>query len=169
MVSSHTSNLHHITSPSLVRWLFVLHPMASWSQNGCCRSKYLTSQLCLKSERTIPSRGEGKVRKKNKLSHIIFTFYEGAKYLPRVPQLISADLIGQNWVTGHPWNQGLSVLAFLFFFSLAVLGLHCCAGFLFFQLLFSCSACASHCGGFSCCGAWCLGYLGFISCCTWAQ
>ena len=116
MVSSHTSNLHHITSPSLLRWLFVLQPMASWSQDGCCSSKHLTSQLCLKSERTIPSRGEGKVRKKNELSHIIFTFYEGAKYLPRVPQLISADLIGQNWVTGHPWNQGLSVLAFLFFF-----------------------------------------------------
>ena len=60
-----------------------------------------------------------------------------------------------------------SVLAFFFFF-LAVLGPHCCAGFLSLHLLFSCSAWASQCGGFSC-GAWYLGYLGFISCCTWAQ
>ena len=28
---------------------------------------------------------------------------------------------------------------------------------------------ASHCSGFSCCGAQALGHVGFSSCCTWAQ
>ena len=36
-------------------------------------------------------------------------------------------------------------------------------------LLSSCSACASHCGSFFCCGAQALGRPGLSSCCTWAQ
>ena len=32
----------------------------------------------------------------------------------------------------------------------------------------SCAARASHCGGFSCCRAWALGYTGFSSCGSWA-
>ena len=51
-----------------------------------------------------------------------------------------------------------------FFFFLAALGLRCCA-WAFFQLWrvgaalrsLRCSGRASHCGGFSCCGAWALG------------
>ena len=37
------------------------------------------------------------------------------------------------------------------------------------ELLFSCGAWVSHCGGFSCCGALSLGCLGFRSCSTWTQ
>ena len=44
-------------------------------------------------------------------------------------------------------------------FFMAVLGLGCYAGFSLVEreLLFSCRAQASHCGGFSWCGAWTLG------------
>ena len=33
----------------------------------------------------------------------------------------------------------------------------------------SCSVRASHCGGFSCCGSYALGLVGFSNCSTWAQ
>ena len=39
---------------------------------------------------------------------------------------------------------------------MALLGLHCCKSF------FICSAQASHCGGFPCCGAQALGVLGSV-------
>ena len=49
----------------------------------------------------------------------------------------------------------------LFILFLAVLGLRCCAWAFSscgeWGLLFSCGARASHCGGFSCCGARALG------------
>ena len=53
------------------------------------------------------------------------------------------------------------------------LGLHCCIlGFSICgrqEVFPSCSVGASLCGGFSCFGAQILGYVGFSSCCTWAQ
>ena len=73
----------------------------------------------------------------------------------------------------------------IFFFTylfLAALGLHCCTSFCFVLfcfvlfssyskqgLLSSCSAWASHYGGFSCCGAQALECMGFRSYSTWAQ
>ena len=60
-----------------------------------------------------------------------------------------------------------------------MLGLHYCAGFPITAAnrgcspaaacrpLSSCSALASHCGGFSCCAAGALGLSGFSSCCSW--
>ena len=36
-------------------------------------------------------------------------------------------------------------------------------------LPYSCNVWASHCGGFSCCGAGALGHVGFCTCGTWAQ
>lgn len=42
----------------------------------------------------------------------VFSPFMKAKYFPRAPLLISAYLIDQNWVTWHPWNQGLSALIF---------------------------------------------------------
>ena len=66
-----------------------------------------------------------------------------------------------------------------FFFFLAVLGLHCCTGFLQLWTVgatLRCGAQPSHCGGFSCCGAWALGVRasvaaarGLSSCGTGAQ
>ena len=51
---------------------------------------------------------------------------------------------------------------------LAVLGLRCCTWVFSscceWGLLLSCSAQASHCGGFFCCGAQALGHAGFSSC-----
>ena len=100
MVSSRAFNLHHVTSPSLAGWLFVFQPMASWSHNGCCSSKYLTSQLCLKSERTMPSRGEGKVRKKNErdreketISHYFHILWRSKIF----SQSCSADFTWSHW------------------------------------------------------------------------
>ena len=53
----------------------------------------------------------------------------------------------------------IDLFIYLFILFLAALGLHCCA-----QAFSSCGewrllfgARASHCGGFSCCGAWTLG------------
>ena len=43
-------------------------------------------------------------------------------------------------------------LLFIYFLSLAALGLCCCT-----RAFSSCGERASHCGGFSCCGAWTLG------------
>ena len=72
----------------------------------------------------------------------------------------------------------LSYLTISFFFFnfiylfLAVLGLHCCTQTFSScndqGLLPSCSAWASHCGGFSCCGAGALGCTGFRICNSWA-
>jgi len=47
---------------------------------------------------------------------------------------------------------------------LVVLGLPCCP-----RAFSSCSARASHCGGFSCCGAEVLGHMGFSSCGLWTR
>ena len=61
---------------------------------------------------------------------------------------------------------------FLFIYLLAVLGLQCCM-----QAFSSCSkwgllsgynAWASHCSGFTCCGAWTLEGMGFSSCGAWS-
>ena len=61
---------------------------------------------------------------------------------------------------------------FIYLF-LAVLGLCCYVGFSLVvvsgEQFFGCSAQASHCGGFSCRGAWALGQIGFSSWGTWAQ
>ena len=58
----------------------------------------------------------------------------------------------------------------IFFFFLALLGLHCCAWAFSSpgeqRLLSSCSVQASHCGGFSYCVAWALECAGFSSCST---
>ena len=56
----------------------------------------------------------------------------------------------------------------LFIFSLVALGLHCCMRASSVcreeRLLSNCNVWASHCGGFSCCGAWALGLRGCRSC-----
>ena len=71
-----------------------------------------------------------------------------------------------------------SVLFFFFnlkknYLFLAALGLRCYARAFSSSgergLLFHCSAWASHCGGFSCCGARALGHAGFSTCGTGAQ
>ena len=59
------------------------------------------------------------------------------------------------------------LIYFIYLFILAALGLliyliylFCCAGFLYLRragATLRCGAWASHCGGFSCCGAWSLG------------
>ena len=58
------------------------------------------------------------------------------------------------------------------FIYLPVLALCCCtwdfSSCRKWGLLPSCSAQASHCSGFSCCGAWALGHTGFNSWGTWA-
>ena len=53
----------------------------------------------------------------------------------------------------------------LFCLFLAGLGLHCCTGFSLVVANRGCSSCrvqASHCGGFSCCGAQALGHTGSV-------
>ena len=72
----------------------------------------------------------------------------------------------QVLTTGTPGNFTWHVFFFFlfFFFFLSLLGLGCCAGFLWLQPVgatLHCGARASHCGGFSCCGAQALG--------TWAS
>ena len=78
-----------------------------------------------------------------------------------------------------PWNQNQTSLFFVFVFFkrnlciylfLAVLGPRCCA-----QAFSSCGERASHCCGFSCCGAWALGAQASVvvscrlsSCGSWA-
>ena len=64
-----------------------------------------------------------------------------------------------------------SVYLSLYLF-LAVLDLHGCEHAFYgsseWGLLASYGARVSHCSGFSCCGAWALGYVGFSSCGAWA-
>ena len=66
------------------------------------------------------------------------------------------------------WHDCIFFLIyFIYLFILAALGLliyliylFCCAGFLYLRragATLRCGAWASHCGGFSCCGAWSLG------------
>ena len=74
----------------------------------------------------------------------------------------------------------LKINLFILNLFLAALGLRCCACTGFLQLrragaTLRCGARASHCGGFSCCGAWALGMwasgvvaLGLSSCGSWA-
>ena len=77
--------------------------------------------------------------------------------------------VSRKPVCGRP-EAPASSLFFFFFFKgnfilfiylfLAVLGLRCCMGFLSLRwagATLHCGARASHCGGFSCCGAWALG------------
>jgi len=53
---------------------------------------------------------------------------------------------------------------YLFAYFLAVVGLSCCTGIsLVAAGRYSCSVWASHCGGFSCCGAQVLGLARFSS------
>ena len=61
------------------------------------------------------------------------------------------------------------IFIYLFLF-LAVLGLHCRMGFSVVGASggYTCSAWASHCGGFSYCRAWALG-TDFSSCGRWAR
>ena len=58
---------------------------------------------------------------------------------------------------------------FLKLFILAVLGLRCSHGLTKQGLLCGCGAQASCCRGFSCCGAWTPGHMGFSSCGPRAQ
>ena len=78
----------------------------------------------------------------------ISTFQLGTEPAPRV-------LEGEFLTTGQP-GKSLTFLIFFFkviIYFLAVLGLCCCV-----QALSSCSVWASHCCGFSCCGAQALGH-----------
>ena len=65
------------------------------------------------------------------------------------------------------------IFYFLLFIFLAALGLCCCAWAFSscceLGATLRCSAWASHCSGFSCCGAQALEHAGFSSCGTWAQ
>ena len=76
-------------------------------------------------------------------------------------------------------SSGPPPTVFFFFFLLAVLGFHCCtrgsSSCGEWGLILHCGAWASHCGGFSCCGAWALGVWasvavarGLSSCGSWA-
>ena len=52
------------------------------------------------------------------------------------------------------------------YLSFALLGLHCCSGFLWVESRGYSPAVApqaSHCGGFSCCGAGALGHVGSVA------
>ena len=57
-------------------------------------------------------------------------------------------------------NPFLKLYLFKF---LALLGLHCCAGFSLVVAL-ACGTCTSHCSGFSCCEAQALRHTAFIGC-----
>ena len=85
---------------------------------------------------------------------------------------------------GHGFPSTASIIHVrfspFFFFNLkknylflAALGLRCYARAFSSSgergLLFHCSAWASRCGGFSCCGARALGHTGFHTCGTWTQ
>lgn len=99
MVSPRGFSLHHVTSPSLVCWLFVLQPMASWSPNGCDSSRYFTSQQCLKLEGKTPSKGEEKwerkmrERKKETLSYYFHILWKSKIF----SQSSSADFTWSHW------------------------------------------------------------------------
>ena len=74
-----------------------------------------------------------------------------------------------------PWNHIFYFFLFSFYnfiyLFLAVLGLHCCAGFLKSQWAAAAlhgSAQASRCGGLFCCQAQALGHVGFSHCGSWA-
>ena len=79
--------------------------------------------------------------------------------------------LGDQWLLRNP-------SIFFFFFNI-ILFLYVCDGPWLLLRLFSscggqrplhiCSAQASPCSGFSCCGAWTLGRTDFRSCGTWAQ
>ena len=106
----------------------------------------------------------------------------------------SNKIISSSQLKGEREKSGqIYYLLFIIYYFFTVLGLRCCV-----QAFFSCgkqgatllcSAQASHCGGFSCCGAWALGKwssvvaacglsscgtwvlqrVGFCSCGAWAQ
>ena len=59
-------------------------------------------------------------------------------------------------------RMGVASFTFGLFIYVVALGLCCC------MWTFSSSMRASHCGGFSCCGAQTLA-VGFSTCSTWAQ
>ena len=77
----------------------------------------------------------------------------------------------------HKWATSLSFLClfkkiFIYLF-LAALGLHCYTRALSscgeWGLTSSCGVWASHCSGFSCCGAWALGHVGIGNYCRGTQ
>ena len=82
--------------------------------------------------------------------------------------------VAEGWLHWVQWQtQGNLFFKKRFCLFLAVLGLRCCT-WAFSScdeqgLLSSCSAWASHCGGFSCCGARALGHAVVSGCGTWAQ
>ena len=61
----------------------------------------------------------------------------------------------------------VNLFTYLFICFFAVLGLHCCMGFspvvMSGRLLSSCGMWASHCNGFSCCGAGSLGHTASVA------
>ena len=75
-----------------------------------------------------------------------------------------------NYSNLLPWYllNILKIILLGFFGGGAMLGPHCCTRTFFscgeWELLSRCSVQASHCGHFSCCSDWALGYAGFSSC-----
>ena len=63
----------------------------------------------------------------------------------------------------------LKIIFFLYFSCAGSLLLWAFSSVGEWGLFFPCVVQASHCGGFSYCGAWALGCVGFGSCHTWAQ
>ena len=93
---------------------------------------------------------------------------------------VSPALAGGFLTTAPPGKPQFCLFLFLFFkLFLAALGLRCCVRAFSLQQVgatLRCGAWASHCGGFSCCGAWALGAQasvvvahGLSSCGVWAQ
>ena len=70
-------------------------------------------------------------------------------------------------ITLTVWNI-IRQIVFIYLFLIA-LGLPCCPGFSLAAASRAYSLVASHCGGFSCCGARALGHKSFSRCSTWAQ
>ena len=71
------------------------------------------------------------------------------------------------------FKQCVCVCVCIYILLLVVLALRCCTWAFSscgeWGLISSCSALASHCGGFSCCRAQALGHRDFSSCSIWAQ
>ena len=81
--------------------------------------------------------------------------------------------VAKSWAWLRDWTELVQKTYYFKFFYLflAVLGLRCwmrassrCSE----QGLLSSYGAWTHCGGFSCCGAWVQGHAGFSSCASWA-
>ena len=76
-----------------------------------------------------------------------------------------------HWITTEFPKRDYSFFQILFIFggagSLLLIGPFSSYGG--WELLFSCGTWVSHCGGFSCCGAYTLGHSSSSSCVSWAE